>query len=543
MGFDLFLGVLGGLGIFLFGMHHMSKGMQKIAGPRLKSVIGLLTKNRVIACIVGIGVTGMVQSSSVSTVMTIGFINASLMSLKQGLGVILGANIGTTITGWILILKIGKYGLPIAGAAAFFFLFSKKDKVKTKALTIMGLGLVFFGLELMSEAFKPLRTMPEFIKLFHSFDASSGFLGVLAAALVGALVTSIVQSSSATLGITIVLASQGMISSETAVALVLGENVGTTITAMLASIGTVANARRAAMAHAIINVIGVTWVILIFPYYLTFLHTLVDPGKNIAEFIATAHTIFNISNAIIFLPLIGYLAKFLENVISNDEAVKEERETSLDLIMLETPALVVDQMIIELDRNGKKILEGFDKVGRLISEGVSGDSKEVDEVVELEESMDLVQKEMIEVGSKLLVLDLDRKTIKKVRKYIAIIDQYESITDYLMRIVKVYSKVYGSEASDNHESFKGAEKIHNKTRALFEKIYQNGMLGNGNALLESAKESVEISQLYKKLRGEHLDLVESEKKSSIYITGYMDMLNHYRRLSDHSLTIVEVLEM
>uniref|UniRef100_UPI003019FCD3 Na/Pi cotransporter family protein n=1 Tax=Psychrilyobacter sp. TaxID=2586924 RepID=UPI003019FCD3 len=315
MGLDIFFKVIGGLGIFLYGMHHMSSGMQKIAGAKIKNIIGLLTKNRIIACLVGILVTAMVQSSSVSTVMTIGFVNASLMSLKQALGVILGANIGTTVTGWILVLKIGKYGLPMVGISAIFYLFAKKDTVKTKFLTSMGLGMIFFGLQLMSSGFKPLRTMPFFIELFHSFDASSGFGGVIAAALVGALLTAIVQSSSATLGITIVLASQGMINSETAVALVLGENVGTTITAMLASLGARANAKRAAIAHTVINIIGVTWVVSIFPYYLQFLSNFVNPISNITKYIATAHTLFNVTNVLLFLPFIGYIATMLEKMI------------------------------------------------------------------------------------------------------------------------------------------------------------------------------------------------------------------------------------
>ena len=168
---DIFFKVIGGLGIFMYGMHNMSGGMQKLAGDRLKKILAVLTTNRFMAIIMGVFVTGMVQSSSVSTVMTIGFVNAGLLNLQQSLGVILGANIGTTITGWILVLKIGKFGLPIAGIAALLYLFTKSDRAKTRSLTTMGLGMIFFGLQLMSAGFKPLRTMPEFIELFHRFQA------------------------------------------------------------------------------------------------------------------------------------------------------------------------------------------------------------------------------------------------------------------------------------------------------------------------------------------------------------------------------------
>ncbi|MGL5231937.1 MAG: Na/Pi symporter, partial [Fusobacteriaceae bacterium] len=169
---DIFFKVLGGLGLFLYGMGHLSNGMQKIAGERLKKILSLLTGNRFAAIGMGVFITALVQSSSVSTVMTIGFVNASLLTLQQALGVILGANIGTTVTGWLLALKIGVYGLPLAGLASLMYMFSSKEKNKNRALTLLGLGLLFLGLEFMSDGFKPFRTMPEFIKFFQSFNAS-----------------------------------------------------------------------------------------------------------------------------------------------------------------------------------------------------------------------------------------------------------------------------------------------------------------------------------------------------------------------------------
>ena len=300
---DIFFKVLGGLGLFLFGMDSMSKGMQKLAGERLKKILAVLTTNRFMAIIMGLFVTMLVQSSSVSTVMTIGFVNAGLLTLQQALGVILGANIGTTITGWILVLKIGKYGLPIAGTAAISSMFFSSEKARIRATTIMGLGLIFFGLELMSDGLKPLRNLPEFISLFHAFSANS-YIGVLKAAAVGALLTAIVQSSSATLGITITLAVQGLIDYPTAVALVLGENVGTTITALLASLNATTSAKRAAYAHTIINLIGVLWATTIFPLYLTVLKHIANPNVNMTAAIATAHTMFNVINVCLFIPFI-----------------------------------------------------------------------------------------------------------------------------------------------------------------------------------------------------------------------------------------------
>jgi len=542
MGLDILFKVIGGLGIFLYGMHHMSSGMQKIAGSKVKNIIGLLTKNRVIACIVGVVVTAMVQSSSVSTVMTIGFVNASLMSLKQALGVILGANIGTTVTGWILVLKIGKYGLPMVGAASIIYLFSKSDKVKTRVLTFMGLGMIFFGLELMSEGFKPLRSMPFFIELFHSFDATTGLGGILAAALVGALLTAIVQSSSATLGITIVLASQGMINSETAVALVIGENVGTTITAMLASLGARANARRAALAHTFINIVGLFWVISIFPYYLKFLSHFVDPSENITEYIASAHTIFNVTNVLLFLPFIGYIANLLEKVVVEKEEIVK-KSTQLDERMLETPIIVVDQTKLEINKIGTEIITGFADIDKILKDNLEISSKEYENILELEDKMDVVQGEIASINSKVLTLDLDPAIIKKARKNIAISDQYESITDYLKRIALIHKRLFEKEESLSEENLEDIDKLHKLIVDFFSYVDESYKNNDYNILAEATKKSAEISMTYRELRRKHLDRIEEQPKSPLLITAYMDILNHYRRLSDHSLTVVEILNM
>ena len=357
---DVFFKVVGGLGLFLYGMENMSSGMQKIAGEKLKKTLAALTTNRIMAIIMGIFVTGMAQSSSVSTVMTIGFINASLLTLQQGLGVILGANVGTTITGWLLALNIGKYGLPIVGFAAITFMFLKGEKSRTRALTIMGFGFIFLGLELMSTGLSPLRTLPEFIELFHSFKAHT-FLGVIKVALVGALLTAVVQSSAATLGITITLAVQGLIDYPTAVALVLGENVGTTVTALFASIGANSNAKRAAYAHTLINIVGVMWATVLFKPYLKLLENFSDPVSNISTSIATAHTIFNIVNVILFIPFIGYLAKFLCKIVKDDDN-GIVRVTRLSSLMVTLPSVIISQTKTEDLAMAANIKEVFFKL-------------------------------------------------------------------------------------------------------------------------------------------------------------------------------------
>jgi len=255
--------VIGGLGIFLYGMKSMSDGLQAVAGDGLRRIIAFVTDNRFLAVGAGAFATTVVQSSSITTVMVVGFVNSGFMQLSQAIGVIMGANIGTTITGWVIALKIGKYGLPIAGICIFGYLFSRSDRIRFISMFGMGLGLVFLGLEVMKDGFSMVKSLPDFEAYFASFSADT-YPGVLKCAAVGCVLTFIVQSSSATLGITITLAQIGVIPFETAAALVLGENIGTTITALLASLGATTNAKRAAYFHVIFNLIGVAVVTALF---------------------------------------------------------------------------------------------------------------------------------------------------------------------------------------------------------------------------------------------------------------------------------------
>ena len=261
---DMAFRLVGGLGIFLLGMKYMQQGLQVIAGARIRRMIRAITSNRFLAVGVGFFVTTLVQSSSVTSVMVIGLVNSELMALTEAIAVIIGANIGTTVTGWILALKIGEYGLPLLGLAAFGWLFLKSEKLRYASLSILGIGMVFFGLEVMKDGFAPVRELPEFADLFQLFEATD-YPGVLKSALVGCVATLVVQSSSATLGMTIALANTGVVDFRTAAAVVLGTNIGTTITAYLASVGADdINAKRTAYFHIFFNVSGVVAITALF---------------------------------------------------------------------------------------------------------------------------------------------------------------------------------------------------------------------------------------------------------------------------------------
>ncbi|WP_410207968.1 Na/Pi cotransporter family protein [Fusobacterium sp.] len=535
---EIIFNVLGGLGIFLYGMDHMSSGMQKLAGRKLKKFLAVLTTNRCIAILVGIVITMLVQSSSVSTIMTIGFVNASLLTLKQALGVIFGANIGTTVTGWILALNVGKYGLPIVGTGAIAHMFLKSDKAKTRALTVMGLGMIFLGLELMSNGLKPVRTMPEFVRMFAMFSADTYF-GVMKVAAIGALITAVVQSSSATLGITITLAAQGLIDYRTAVALVLGENVGTTITAILATLNANVNAKRAAYAHTIINVIGVIWVTALFPFFLKFLSFVSNPDKNMTVAIATAHTTFNVANVLLFTPFIGYLADFLCRVVKDDGKVNN-RVTKIDSLMLKNSNIVVEQTRVEILTMGKMIQTMFDEIAIAYKNPLDLTDETVKEMGKIEDDIDLYQKEITDANFYILNnKDINQSLRIDIRNNLLTSDEYETVSDYLMRITNSLKKLHDKEIPLTEQELNVVLKLHDKTNLFFKKIDSGFQNRNSARIKESLIIGKEITSLYKSAKESSIDFGAKEDATTLSTTNYMDMINYYRRVSDHLTNIIE----
>lgn len=534
---NIIFNVIGGLGIFLYGMENMSGGMQKLAGKRLKKILAALTTNRIMAVLIGIFVTMLVQSSSVSTVMTIGFVNASLLTLKQALGVILGANIGTTVTGWLLVLNIGKYGLPITGAAAIAYVFFRSDKARTRSLTVMGLGLIFLGLDLMSNGLKPIRSMPEFIELFKLFNADTYF-GAVKVACIGALITGIVQSSAATLGITITLAVQGLIDYPTAVALVLGENVGTTITAFLASLGATTNAKRAAYAHTIINMLGVIWVTSIFPFYIKFLGHIVDVENNITFGIATAHTMFNVLNVFLFIPFTGPLSTFLTKIVK-DSGKSDEKVTKLDKLMVGTPSLIVGQTKVEVLAMAQNIKEMMFALEETYAKNEMISDAKLSRLQKMEDNLDLYQKEITDVNFLILNKDLTDSMREETRKNLEVCDEYETISDYLMRIGKSIRKIQDHDIQINDKARKTLFDLNENIEILFREINMAFETKDKERFIKSIKKANEITEKFRQARSFHLENVKAGS-SAVFSTSYMDILNHYRRIRDHIFNIIEV---
>lgn len=344
----LTIGLLGGLAIFLFGMDQMTDGLKVVAGERLRSILGRLTSNRWAGLATGAGVTAVIQSSSVTTVLVVGFITSGLMTLQQSLGVIMGANIGTTVTAQIVSLNVTRYALLLV-AAGFGMTFITKSKNRAaQGAVVMGLGLVFFGMVIMSDAMSPLRTYEPFIDAMATMERP--IVGIAAAG----IFTALVQSSSATTGIVIVLAAAGLVTPAAGIALILGANVGTSATALLAAIGKPREALRAAVAHTFFNVAGVLLWVFFIDELASFVGFL---GGGTAREIANAHTTFNLVNAALFIGFTKQIAAAVERVVPDRSAAEEARikVKYLDKALLDTPPLALDRARLELLRMADRV--------------------------------------------------------------------------------------------------------------------------------------------------------------------------------------------
>tara|TARA_B100000614_G_scaffold155042_1_gene137329 strand:- start:2848 stop:4743 length:1896 start_codon:yes stop_codon:yes gene_type:complete len=345
--FGISIGLLGGLSFFLYGMQKMSDGMKAAAGNQMRVILKSLTKNRFIAVIVGAFVTMIIQSSSATTVMLVSFVQAGLLNMTQSMGVILGADIGTTITAQMIAFKLTDYALVFVAAGFSLLLFGKSENTKSTGEILLGFGLLFFGMKLMSDVMAPLRTYPGFITLMH--DLESPAMGIL----VGAGFTALVQSSSATTGILIVLAQQGLITVEGGIPVILGANIGTCVTAGLAGIGATREAKRVAIAHVLFKVVGVALFIFWIPKFAQFVEFLAMKSESgTARMIANAHTIFNVTMAIIMLPFIPLLSRLIYVIFPEQKKSKslEIATHHIDGSMLKTPPVAMDLSRAEIAR-------------------------------------------------------------------------------------------------------------------------------------------------------------------------------------------------
>lgn len=432
--FPLLMGLLGGLALFLHGLDQLSTSLKAVAGSRMKQILSRLTRNRVTAVLTGALVTAVIQSSSITTVLVVGFVTAGLMTLVQSIGVIMGANIGTTITAQIIAFRVTEYALLLVALGFAVVFLGRRERIRHQGTIILGLGLVFFGMGIMGEAMEPLRSYPPFLELMTRM-ASPG-VGIL----LGALFTALVQSSSATTGVVIVLASQGFITLPAGIALAFGANIGTCVTALLAALGKPREAFRAALVHVLFNVLGVL-VWLAFIDELAGVVVAVSPAAQgltgmerlAAETprqIANAHTIFNVANTLIFLPLAGVFGWAAQKLVPERPPLEEEeaRARYLDLELIRTPSLAVDRARLELLHMGERVRTMLVHVMPALFQG---ETEELEEIRSMDEAVDLLHGQIVTYLGRLSMENLSEAESRELITLMEAANDLEAMGDII----------------------------------------------------------------------------------------------------------------
>ncbi len=561
----LIMGLLGGLAFFLYGMEKMSHGMKRSAGSKLSSILSALTSNRVIALFVGAFVTMVIQSSSATTVMLVSFVQAGLMSFVQSLGVILGADIGTTVTAQLIAFKLTDYALLMVAVGFGLQLFSKNDSVRNIGEVILGFGILFYGMKLMSDSMKPLRTYSEFIDLMKGLE--SPLFGLL----VGTLFTALVQSSSASTGVVIVLAQQGLITLEAGIPIIFGANIGTCITAGLASIGASREAKRVALAHVLFKLAGVALFVFWIPGFAELIRSLTDKfGGGVARQIANAHTIFNVSLALVFLPFTSFFAKLILKILPKKEVLAGITPVlwHLDDRCISSPALAIDLARTEISRMAKllgrmlrAIIIPYISDERLIAqEGYSREEislfiREIPtqdeffpqltllEGVDMrEEKLDFLDEKIVEYLIQIARQDLSEEEAKEVYAMISIANDLESMGDIIHRnMVPLIAKKQELESDFSEEGKEELMIYHHKV------CKQIGLLESAFAEIdhEKAREIMASEQKYLNLESQyrikHLERLRHERPESMETHEvHMELMDLMKQVVVYSSNIAKI---
>lgn len=532
---NIAISLIGGLGMFLYGMNVMGDGLQKAAGEKLKKIIEMLTTNRIMGVLVGTLVTAIIQSSSATTVMTIGFVNAGIMSLQQAVGVIMGANIGTTVTAQLVSFNIEKYAPIAIGIGMVFWFFTKKKNIKNISEILIGFGILFVGMNFMKEAAAPVSEMSQ-VHDAMLYLSKNPVLGILA----GFLITGTIQSSSASIGILIVLASQGLLPITAALPVLYGDNIGTCVTSLLSTIGASRNARRAAIMHLCFNVIGTLLFIIVLSKPIVALVTSIDP-TNVPRQIANAHTLFNVVNVIVLLPFSTYLVKLATKLVpyTEDEELENIHTTKfLDERILETPSIAlsntVDEVIRMASRSTRSLNSAYDAVKTFSHE-------KREKTFEYERMINTLQ---LDITNYLFALsNRNLSDIERIKADVLfhIVNDIERVGDHADNIAEISQFM-----EDKKVIF--TEDARNELDTIFELASKN-FYDSITALKTSDFELAatitererEINILEQNARNSHMARLHAGTCSVEAGIYFLDIISNLERISDHSINITEEL--
>ena len=549
----------GGLGIFLLGMKHLSEGLQATAGGGLRSFMAKATSHRLVGIGSGIVSTMIVQSSSIITVMLVGFVSTALMTLPQAFAVLIGANIGTTATIWIIAYApdpqlLGFVGLGLGGVLYFFL---RGERVHNVGLTAIGLGLVFLGLYFMSKGVSPIREDPEVAAAFTRLSANS-MPGVFAVAAVATVFTAVVQSSAATIAIAMALAAQGLVSYEVAIAVLFGANIGTTATGWIAAIGGTADARRTALAHTLSNLLGSFALIWFFPLFVK-LGQALFPSWNAAEAtvvsgrevltythmmapIAVTDTVFAVCRGLVFFPLVRPFCRLVERLVPQPEDEKPHL-SALRIGAKISPVIACDQALLEVDFMKQSNLELLDCARKVLSGETAEDDGPERHIVHREDILDNVQREITEFLGSMMSKRLPREVAERAQRLLRLTDELESVSDECAQVLKVVKRLRRQGQRISAESTALLLDVHDRVASFAADVTPLIRSPRVAFDLEALqRRSSELHAFVRECRRVQLGRVGPEDPgSSIRVLGELDVINAYERIRAYYLNCAETL--
>lgn len=545
---NLIFGVVGGLGLFLFGMGQLADGLKAVAGNRFRSILAALTRQPVMAVLLGALVTIMMATSSGSTVMTIGFVNAGLLTIRQALCVVLGANVGTTATAWLVSIfgfggfKIAAYALPAIGAGFFISVLARSQRYKHLGRIIMGFGMLFIGIQFMQEAFDPLK---------DSQGAQAVLVGLasypLLAVLAGTVLTVLLQSSSASIMVIQVLALQGAFGSDwpsvlnLVIPFILGDNIGTTITAQLAAARASRNARRTAMGHTIFNLIGVIYI-LPFAWSGAFgrLVAWITPWETSAQTImadmAAAHTAFNLINTIVFLPMIGLLEAIVKRLVPIRASEAEEKPANLEEHLLDTPVIAFQQVAREMQRMIKIARKA---AKRAVAGLIEADPEKIKSVQKREQQTDEFQYEITAYLSKLARRPLPTELSNEIPVLLHMVNDLERVGDLAVNIAEVAEKKIEQKIVFSEEAGEEAKDLEKQLMKMFALIRLAIKKNDRQAADEALKIEANLNRLQVELRRNHVQRMSSNQCSPEAGLIFVDLVDNVEKIGDHLTNIAQ----
>lgn len=530
---DIAVGLMGGLGLFLYGMNLMGDGLQKSAGAKLKKIIELLTSNVVMGVLVGTLVTVLIQSSSATTVMVVGFVNAGIMSLTQAIGVIMGANIGTTVTAQLVSLDVDFLAPVALGVGIIIYMFAKKSKSRHLAEILLGFGILFTGMDFMKEAVVPLREYQGFTDMLVSFGTNP-ILGIL----MGFAITVLVQSSSASMGILLALASEGLIPISAALPILYGENIGTCVTSLISSIGASVNAKRAAVMHLTFNIIGSVIFMVFLSGPIKAIVTYIDP-TDVARQIANAHTLFNIMNVALLLPFNKLIVKLAMKVVpegNNDEEDDDKVIKFIDERMIESPSIALLNTLKETTRMSEKAKDSL----KCSMEGIFEKSEaKIEKAFKREKLVNDLQKNILSYLLKLSKSSLNDDATETVDALFNVVNDIERIGDHSENIAEIAITMIETKLKFSDDATEELKAIYEKVLSTYTYAIEAMETSNVDLALKIIKMEEQVDAMEKSARATHMARLSNGECSVENGIFYLDIIGNLERVADHSQNIAK----